>query len=52
VGDLSRTDQTRALVDEIVSGVGPIDILVNNAGTSWGRPRRIIRWTPEEGART
>jgi gluconate 5-dehydrogenase len=38
VGDLSRTDQTRALVDEIVSGVGPIDILVNNAGTSWGAP--------------
>lgn len=38
VGDLSRTDMTKALVDEIVSGVGPVDILVNNAGTSWGAP--------------
>ncbi len=37
-GDLSRTDKTHSLVEEIVSGVGPIDILVNNAGTSWGSP--------------
>ena len=38
VGDLSKPEQTKALVDDIVSNVGPIDILVNNAGTSWGAP--------------
>jgi gluconate 5-dehydrogenase len=36
VSDLSKPDGTQALVDAIVSEVGPIDILVNNAGTSWG----------------
>jgi NAD(P)-dependent dehydrogenase (short-subunit alcohol dehydrogenase family) len=36
VSDLSKPAGTKALVDAVVTQVGPIDILVNNAGTSWG----------------
>lgn len=38
VSDLQKTDRIPALVDEVMSGLGPIDILVNNAGATWGAP--------------
>jgi NAD(P)-dependent dehydrogenase (short-subunit alcohol dehydrogenase family) len=38
VNDLQKTDCIPALVDEVISGLGPIDILVNNAGATWGAP--------------
>lgn len=38
VSDLQKTDRIPALVDTVISGLGPIDILVNNAGATWGAP--------------
>jgi NAD(P)-dependent dehydrogenase (short-subunit alcohol dehydrogenase family) len=38
VNDLSKLEQTPALVEAVASHFGAIDILVNNAGTSWGAP--------------
>lgn len=38
VSDLQKTERIPALVDEVVSDLGPIDILVNNAGATWGAP--------------
>jgi gluconate 5-dehydrogenase len=35
VSDLQQTGHISALVEEVVSGLGPIDILVNNAGATW-----------------
>ena len=36
VSDLQQTDHISTLVEEVISGLGPIDILVNNAGATWG----------------
>ena len=38
VNDLQQFDRIPALVDEVITKLGPIDILVNNAGASWGAP--------------
>lgn len=38
VNDLQQFDCIPALVDEVVTALGPIDILVNNAGATWGAP--------------
>lgn len=35
MGDLAAIP---AMVEQVISALGPIDILVNNAGTSWGAP--------------
>ena len=41
--DLTRMDQTRALVDDVINRFGRIDILVNNAGMSQvGDPEAMI----------
>ena len=38
VCDMSDLAAIPALVDRVITELGPIDILVNNAGTSWGAP--------------
>lgn len=38
VNDLTKPEQTPALVEAVVGHFGAINILVNNAGTSWGAP--------------
>lgn len=38
VNDLTKPEQTPALVEAVVGAYGGINILVNNAGTSWGAP--------------
>ena len=38
VNDLTKSEQTPALVEAVAGHFGTINILVNNAGTSWGAP--------------
>jgi len=35
-GDVSKTEDVQAIVDETVKTFGKVDILINNAGISWG----------------
>ena len=35
-GDVSKPEDTQAIVDETVKTFGKVDILINNAGISWG----------------
>jgi 3-oxoacyl-[acyl-carrier protein] reductase len=47
LGDLTRDDEVRRLIDEAEMLAGPIDILVNNAGGSLGSKEN---WTNTEAA--
>ena len=38
VCDMGALATIPAMVEEVITALGPIDILVNNAGTSWGAP--------------
>src|SRR6202000_3498839 len=36
--DLGRTDEVKALADDIKAREGRLDILINNAGAAWAEP--------------
>ena len=44
--DVSDLEQCQAMVDAIVSDLGPVRVLINNAGTT--ADRTVARMTPEE----
>jgi len=48
--DVSKSDEVKKAVDEVVSKLGPIDVLVNNAGIRY--VRKVLEMTDEEWNRT